>query len=143
MPEHAARLFDLAARLERHADFTPALALSHGDLHPANLLWDGDSFALIDLDTCALAPPARDYASLAAALAARANALGISSGPMIDELAETCPAPAREFRWFLAASLIGERLYRSATRLKPANGVALLALAEASLDICEKHHASL
>ena len=141
MPEHAERLSALAARLDQPADLTSALALSHGDLHSANLLWDGASFALIDLDTCALAPPARDYASLTAALAAKANALGISPEPMIGELAKTCPAPARQFHWFLAASLIGERLYRSATRLKPANRAALLALAEASLETCENHHA--
>ena len=48
MPEYAAQLGSMAARLEQHANFAPVLALSHGDLHPANLLWDGASFALIE-----------------------------------------------------------------------------------------------
>lgn len=141
MPEYAVQLSSLAVRIERLPDVTPVLALSHGDLHPANLLWDGASFALIDLDTCALAPPARDYASLTAALVAKATGLGLAPGAMIDALASTSGVPAGEFHWFLAASLLGERLYRSATRLKRANRAALIALAETSLQICEHHHA--
>ncbi len=140
MPGHAARLSALATRLEEQAQFTTVPALSHGDLHPANLLWDGASFALIDLDTCALAPPARDFASLAAALAVKAIGLGISPKPMIDALADASGVSARQFHWFLAASLIGERLYRSATRRKHTDREAVMALAEASLEFCETHH---
>jgi hypothetical protein len=141
LPEHAAQLSSMAARLERFSDFTPVLALSHGDLHPANLLWDGASFALIDLDTCALAPPARDYASLTAALATKAAGLGLAPQAMVGALADASGVPAGEFHWCLAASLLGERLYRSATRLKSTNHAALIALAEASLQTCELHHA--
>ena len=141
MPEYAAQLGSMAARLEQHANFAPVLALSHGDLHPANLLWDGASFALIDLDTCALASPARDHASLTAALAAKATGLGLAPDAMIGAMADASGVQSRAFHWFLAASLLGERLYRSATRLKNANRAALIALAETSLQTCELHHA--
>ena len=141
MPEYAVPLLSMAARLEQHANFAPVLALSHGDLHPANLLWDGASFALIDLDTCALASPARDHASLTAALAAKATGLGFAPDAMIGAMASASGVPSRAFHWFLAASLLGERLYRSATRLKNANRAALIALAETSLQTCELHHA--
>lgn len=141
MPEYGEQLTSMAARLEHAAAVTPVLALSHGDLHPANLLWDGARFALIDLDTCALAPPARDYASLTAALAAKATSLNLAPQAMIGALADASGVPTHEFHWFLAASLLGERLYRSGTRLKSANRAALIALAEASLQTCELHHA--
>jgi thiamine kinase-like enzyme len=100
------------------------LVLSHCDLHPANLLWDGSSFAMIDLDTAALAPAALDHGSLVASLAhaaIEAQARDNTVDAMItafrsaahDEIDD-----ARTFNWFVAASLIGERLYRCGTRMK-------------------------
>ena len=147
MPEHAEGLARITARLERLCTGSLPLRLSHGDLHPANLLWDGASFALIDLDTCALAPPALDQGGLAASLAAKAIQLGWETrhiGLLIDVLAIAFKDEgAPQFDWFVAASLIGERLYRSATRLKsadPAARLTLLKLAENRLDRLEHAH---
>jgi Ser/Thr protein kinase RdoA (MazF antagonist) len=98
--------------------------LSHCDLHPGNLLWDGERFAVIDLDTAALAPAALDYGTLTAALihkAIEANARDTVIRTMVTALRS---AAVREighgdlFDWFTAASLISERLYRCSTRLK-------------------------
>jgi aminoglycoside/choline kinase family phosphotransferase len=148
MPEHAQALDRIGARLERLCGDNLPLQLSHCDLHPANLLWDGTSLALIDLDTCALAPPALDQGSLAASLAAKAIEIGWDPqciGSLIDALAIAFKDEgASQFDWFIAASLIGERLYRSATRLKSANPGArraLLELAEERLDRLENSHA--
>ncbi|MGW8481802.1 hypothetical protein ACWGJP_01590 [Microbacterium sp. NPDC055903] len=45
----------------------PATALSHRDLHDAQLLWDPQAgMGMIDLDTCARADPALDLGNLAA-----------------------------------------------------------------------------
>lgn len=124
LPDLALRLNAAGLRLAK--DVPPAAPLSpaHGDLHPGNLLWDGKSFGLIDLDTAALAPRAFDHATLAAALAHKAIERGASdaaiaamldalrSGATIDEVTSAA------FDWSLAASLLGERLYRCATRLK-------------------------
>ncbi|TNE32109.1 MAG: aminoglycoside phosphotransferase family protein [Alphaproteobacteria bacterium] len=107
------------------------LVLSHCDLHPANLLWDGESFALIDLDTCALAPAALDHASLAAAFAQKMLATGMSADEIwriVEELQFAATArdaiEASDFLWNFAACLIAERLYRCGTRLK-ANSKAM------------------
>jgi Phosphotransferase enzyme family len=150
MPEHARRLSAISCRLNSLCLGDPPLRLSHGDLHPANLLWDGKDFALIDLDTCALAPAALDQGSLVAAIAAKAIQAGWKTahvGVLIDAFAAAFSknsGEAAQFEWFLTASLIGERLYRSATRLKSsASGarLALLELAEARLDLLEQRHA--
>jgi aminoglycoside phosphotransferase (APT) family kinase protein len=96
------------------------LSLSHCDLHPGNLLWDGTSFAMIDLDTAALAPPARDYGSLIASLVHAAILAGTPDQAIIS-VVEAFLARAQgvpHIAWYVAASLVGERLYRCGTRLK-------------------------
>jgi hypothetical protein len=94
--------------------------LSHCDLHPGNLLWDGNTFAMIDLDTAALAPPGRDYGSLIASLIHKAIEMQTPDAAIL-EMVDAFRAAAkhvRDLNWFIAASLIGERLYRCGTRLK-------------------------
>lgn len=44
---------------------TGPLALSHRDLHDGQLLWDGSTLSILDLDTTALAEAALDVANLA------------------------------------------------------------------------------
>jgi hypothetical protein len=108
-------------------------------LHPGNLLWDGSSFALIDLDTAALAPPARDYGSLLASLIHAGVVVGTPDRILIGAV-KAFTASAQDVHhigWYVAASLIGERLYRCGTRLKsPSLDVRsrLIALAQTILE---------
>jgi aminoglycoside phosphotransferase (APT) family kinase protein len=57
---------DLARSLERLADTQPApgtTVLCHGDLHPLNLLADGDRLTVLDWTAAIVAPPAYDVAT--------------------------------------------------------------------------------
>jgi Phosphotransferase enzyme family len=120
MPELAAQISGVASTLAMSCPGPEELLVSHCDLHTGNLLWDGTSFALIDLDTTALAPPARDYGSLIAALihkAIEARAPDDVIGNMVRVFNLAAP-DVPHIAWFTAASLIGERLYRCGTRLK-------------------------
>jgi hypothetical protein len=149
MPDLEPRLETCAHRLETFRPQTTSLALAHCDLHPTNLLWDGSSFAIIDLDTAALAPVALDHGTLVASIAHRALVAGASAlrvGRMIQQFRSAAAAELNDlgqFDWFVAASLLGERLYRCGTRLKsPQYRVrkALVELAEDRLDILESCH---
>ncbi len=141
MPSLAREIEHLSAKLTAKRPEPSKLALSHCDLHLANLLWDDESFALIDLDTCALAPPALDFGSLCAALihtAIEAGATDIQIVTIISELRRA--ARVDGFDWFVAASLLGERLYRCGTRLKspaPATRSRLIAHANLALETCD------
>jgi aminoglycoside phosphotransferase len=116
----AGRLAGIGAQLRaRRPDGRDAVLL-HCDLHPGNLLWDGQSFALIDLDTAATGPRGIDQGSLVAALihnAIEAQARDVVIDRMIAAFRITFGKYA-DFDWFVAASLIGERLYRCGTRRK-------------------------
>jgi aminoglycoside phosphotransferase len=124
MPQLAQRISAVQAIIEATRPAETALVLSHCDLHPGNLLWDGERFALIDLDTAALAPAALDYGTLTAALihkAIEANARDTVIWTMVAALRSAAVheiGDEASFDWFTAASLIGERLYRCSTRLK-------------------------
>lgn len=124
MPQLSQRLLACQAALNDRRPDAAHLILSHCDLHPGNLLWDGERFALIDLDTAALAPPALDYGTLAAALIHKAIEANARDAAIRNLVAALRTAAQREigdgrlFDWFTAASLIGERLYRCTTRLK-------------------------
>ncbi len=130
LPELAERLRAVTSALARSLPDETAPALTHGDLHPGNLLWDGALFGLIDLDTAALAPRAFDYGTLTAALVHKAIERD-ANDPAIDTLIKALRGAASrdqvepaDFDWALAASLLGERLYRCTTRLKsPSNAV--------------------
>jgi hypothetical protein len=97
LPELAERLQAMTSALVRSVPPEAVPAPSHGDLHPGNLLWDGTSFGLIDLDTAALAPRAFDYATLTAALVHKAIERGAAdpaSMPWLTHFA-VLPAPIR------------------------------------------------
>jgi aminoglycoside phosphotransferase len=149
MPDLEPRLEHCARRLDAFRPAETPLALAHCDLHPTNLLWDGSSFAIIDLDTAALAPVAADHGTLVASIAHRALVAGASTSRVADMIQKFRGATAAElddlghFDWFVAASLLGERLYRCGTRLKsPQFRVrkALVDLAEGCLDNLENGH---
>jgi aminoglycoside phosphotransferase len=124
MPQLAHRISAVQAIIEATRPAETALVLSHCDLHPGNLLWDGERFALIDLDTAALAPAALDYGTLTAALIHKAIETNARDTVIWTMVAALRSAAVHEigdeasFDWFTAASLIGERLYRCSTRLK-------------------------
>ncbi|SDN49372.1 hypothetical protein SAMN05216355_10519 [Actinomyces ruminicola] len=59
----AAAVGAVCARLAEPGE---APAASHRDLHDGQLLWDGSTLSLLDLDTAALAEPALDLGNLAA-----------------------------------------------------------------------------
>jgi aminoglycoside phosphotransferase len=124
MPQLAQRIGAVQAAIDANRPGEPALVLSHCDLHLGNLLWDGGRFALIDLDTAALAPAALDYGTLTAALIHKAIEANARDAAICKMVAALRSAAVREIGdgavcdWFTAASLIGERLYRCSTRLK-------------------------
>ena len=135
MPSLGARLDALAARLGATCPAATDPVLLHCDLHAGNLLWDGDSFALIDLDTAAIGPRGVDHGSLVAALIHKAVEAQ-SSDVAIDRLVDAfrrASGVGVDFDWFVAAGIVAERLYRCGTRLKtPSAGTRerLLAYAE-------------
>ncbi len=146
MPDVSDRLIHLARRIRSHRPAETPLKLAHCDLHPSNLLWDDTSFAIIDLDTAALAPVALDHGTLVASIAHRAMVAGASPQRVSDMIKQFRNAAAPElndlsqFDWFVAASLLGERLYRCGTRLKSPEfriRTALINLAEGRLDNME------
>ncbi len=146
MPDVSDRLIHLARRIRSLRPSETPLKLAHCDLHPSNLLWDDTSFAIIDLDTAALAPVALDHGTLVASIAHRALVDGASPQRVAEMINQFRKAAAAElddlyqFDWFVAASLLGERLYRCGTRLKSPEfriRTALINLAEDCLDNME------
>jgi Phosphotransferase enzyme family len=124
MPLLASRIESALKLVDSKRPDEPLQVLSHCSLYPANLLWDGHSFAIINLDACALAPRALDYGTLTAALIHNAVEDGARDS-IIDGMVATLRAAAldelgseHEFDWFVAASLLGDRLYRCATHLQ-------------------------
>lgn len=139
LPGLEERLSQMSARLCIGIVDPQPLALGHGDLHPGNLLWDGHSFALIDLDTAALAPRALDFGTLAASLVYKAVEADETDDAILSMLnafrraVRTDAVDGRLFDWAVAASLLGERLYRCTTRMKSPRQIArerLLCFAE-------------
>lgn len=91
-----------------------ASGLLHGDLHDRQILLDGDTMHLIDLDGAAPGPVALDLGNLEAHLILRSLQTGFgvaAARPQIEALAAgyarsgTAP-PARERAWFRRAALL-------------------------------------
>ncbi len=103
------------------------LATLHGDLHLKNILVDEDKVYLIDLDSISIGNPLLDIGSFVAAII---NLGLIRSLPehlgeqtiqiFLQAYCKKAPWPIRdnELRWYIAASIISERIFRSFTRLK-------------------------
>ena len=99
------------------------LALLHGDLHLKNILSDGSRTYLIDLDNCAAGDPLQDVGSFIAAMLTF-GVTGALPQPLVDETIRVflknygTPFAELRLRWHVAAALVGERVFRSVTRLK-------------------------
>lgn len=144
-PEQSGRFAETIDRLRAAAgavDKSPVVT-SHGALRTGQLLVDaGSRLAIVDLDTCCLAHPARDVANLLAYLDWHAvrhpgqrRAVESAASAFLDAYARAAPAPdARALRVFRAASLLkigGRRLRRVEVEAWP-HLADLLALAEAA-----------
>jgi hypothetical protein len=100
----------------------------HGDLHGRNVLIRGDRVTLIDLDRVSEGPPVAELGSLAAEIvyrSARASRGLEAATPLLDALVSSYrryamwAVPAAEVDWYTAAALLGERILRCLTSLKP------------------------
>ena len=132
-PDVSAAAHELARELAKTSDEQEAPVWLHGDVHPKNVLWNGRTTALVDLDQSALGPAAADLGSMLAGLR-YLRCLGLVSGTREEALAgalldgyrsvRELPDP-RALSWHTAASLLVERALRSVTRVRPA-GLARL-----------------
>jgi len=120
-----------------------ALVTLHGDLHPRNVLVDGDQLALIDLDDVHRGPALLELGAWMAEGMYRATLVG--AAPTRDQSAwqallegyvgagGTRPAP-QALAWACAWNLLSQRAWRCVVNLKPgrfAIAPRLIALAEA------------
>ncbi len=109
-------------------DLTPCQAVMlHGDVHSQNLFLQENSIAFIDLDNVAMGPPLLDLASWIGGMIYWASLNHRSVEQWLPELrrfvteyAEHAPWPINRFDldWYIAATLVNERLFRCVTRLK-------------------------
>jgi aminoglycoside phosphotransferase len=122
-PAVAIQAQQLAGKLiachEECSDARPVLL--HGDLHPKNVLMDGDRLFLLDLDQAATGPAALDIGSVIAGLYCEACVTEGDSSLLINAflagygLAEESRT---SLRWYVAAALLEERALRAITRIR-------------------------
>lgn len=108
-------------------DGEPTAAL-HGDLHPRNVLVDGDTLSLIDLDGARRAPAVLELGSWCADGAYRALLAGAPArrdaaawAALLEAYARAgghAPTPAR-LAWATAWQLLTQRAWRCVVNLKP------------------------
>ena len=130
LPRGHARVSGVVARLRERAatlDRTVRATL-HGDLHSKNIMIDGEQVILIDLDRVSGGPPLAELGSLIAEIryrAARSSRTPDGGGALAEALVRSYrqhaawPVRSAELDWYTAAALIGERVHRCLTSLKP------------------------
>lgn len=130
VPPLAARLQRLARELagEAMADEPAGNLTLHGDLHLNNVLAAGDALYFVDFDSLRQGPAALELGSFVAALdyrgalhrvpdqAVRAATAGFLSAY---QAASGRRVPGRHIAWYRACALLGERMSRCLTSLKP------------------------
>jgi hypothetical protein len=117
LPMHGPALTAISRRLRDTAPRNREMVVVHGDLHPANMLVDGYDLRFIDLDVAGFGDPEFDRASLTAALVKQACDDELGDEVIADLIQAFRETADGRFDWFLAASLVAERIYRCATRL--------------------------
>lgn len=149
LPGSAAELRQLQRQLH---DALPALAQQapatlHGDLHPRNILVDGDRLTLIDLDGLQCGPAALELGAWIADAIYRALLDG--AAPDRDrrhwqallagyaEAGGTLPSP-RTLAWATAWNLLTQRAYRCVVNLKPGRFAIAPALLQQALTQIEE-----
>lgn len=133
-PDVAELARGVGERLAATVPVASAPVLLHGDVHPKNVLVDGDRVHLIDLDQAGWGSAAADMGSMIARLrhgVLVGETAGGTAGPLaasfLHGYATVRPVvSAAELRWHTAAALVVERALRAVTRLHPA-GLAVLA----------------
>lgn len=115
--------------VERLLAIQPAVSVDqtttiHGDLHPRNLLVDDDSVAIIDLDNVQRGEVSNDIGSFLAGLLYLGRRWGHTPLQIRDSVSIFLSVYARHdgnktethvLGWYVAASLIAERIYRCIT----------------------------
>ncbi|MDH4147779.1 MAG: phosphotransferase, partial [Acidimicrobiia bacterium] len=118
----------------------------HGDLHPGNVLVDGDRLNLIDLDQSGIGPAAMDLASLLARLRFE-SLVGARDTADARQLRQAFLAgygerrrlPATgELAWYEAAALVAERAMRAVNRVHPLGLIHLQPTLEEARRILEE-----
>ncbi len=144
LPAEGARIDQLVSGLLRRAEVLPRRpdVTLHGDLHLGNIISANGKAALIDLDGLCRGPALYDLGSFIAALIYHGIVNRIADAQLSAITAAFCAHYRSQIRWrftdaelnwYVAAALIGERLYRCVTRLKFTRGdifTELLAQAE-------------
>ncbi len=123
----SARALARSLRLRAALRDTDAVRL-HGDAHPKNVVVDGATAALVDLDQVAGGPAAADLGSALAGLRYNAVVGALDAGTarmleleLLDGYAASAPLPSEQtLRWHTAAALLAERALRAVNRVRPA-----------------------
>jgi aminoglycoside phosphotransferase (APT) family kinase protein len=116
-------------------------ATLHGDLHPRNILVDGDRLGLIDLDNVRQGPAVVELGDWMADALHRALLAGRTAGSALPACRAFIASYSRAARWqpsepmlawSVAHSLFSQRIWRCVVNLKPGR----YALVPAQLDLC-------
>lgn len=115
----SADLARLADGFGRLADATIAAqanpVITHGEPHPANVMWVDDRLVLIDWDTAALAPPERDVSLIAGTVDEGLDRYQQATGRELNPTAITL----YRVRWYLDDMASAIRLFRNHHRDTP------------------------
>lgn len=148
LPEAADPARALLRRLAADAHQLRGLPLAtlHGDLHPRNLLCDGNTVCVVDLDGMRLAPAAMDLGAWIADGLFRALLAGEPLTPALQRAQamlagyrsdSSAPIPEGALAWACASALLCERAYRGVTNLKPGRLEVLPDMLRVALRIAE------
>lgn len=114
---------ELVTQYERHAGSEPVLL--HGDVHPKNVLLDGERLCLLDLDQAAIGVAAVDLGSVLAGLYCDACVGSITwrEARVLTRAVLTGYGPlgvqsVDSLWWHVAAAMLQERALRAVTRIR-------------------------
>jgi spectinomycin phosphotransferase len=112
LADHATDLTHLVAAFHRLAELTATdrtnTVITHGEPHPANLVFGGGQLKLVDWDTAALAPPERDLSVLTTTEGDGVERYQEATGHQINRAVITL----YQLRWYLDDLASAIRLFR-------------------------------